>query len=149
MTVKGQIEVLKGLRPGAAAWLLGLSRRTLSEADGLEQAGDKSFDARHLVAWAAGRQRPAADAKARREEAEAQLTELRLAREKGDVIGRDDHEAEIDRLCSAFSSVLGQIPALGPRVAGMTAADATKELRAWSDAVRASTFSQGSDGNDT
>lgn len=97
-TLNEQIDFLKRLRPGAAAWMLGVAPRSLRDWVDAPRGEDGTFDAQTLVAWyliakatvpadslMAGSTSPALE---RYRTAKASLAELELFERHGVLVNR-------------------------------------------------------------
>jgi len=61
---------------------------------------------------------------------------LSLERDQGRLIGRPEHDRELDRLCVAFSAILARLPQeVGMRVVGKPLAEVRAELTRWANEV--------------
>ena len=98
--VSRQIELLRSLPQGAAAWLLGIGARTLRDWQGVPRNPDRSYNARDLLRWYVKRERPAdtdpmmvgsnSPALERYRVAHAQREELELAVRRGQLVSVDE-----------------------------------------------------------
>ena len=98
--VSRQIDLLRSLPQGAAAWLLGVGARTLRDWQGAPRNSDRSYNARELVEWYARKERPAgadpmmvgsnSPGLERYRVAHAQREELELAVRRGQLVSLDE-----------------------------------------------------------